>query len=252
LLENNYKVNLINLDLNESNRINYLLDGSANITGGHFTINDERKEIIHFSDIILESSTLVSCRLDSKKENLTTHIVDQNFEIKPNNNVDIEVKFSNITKNASCVFPTKYNDTIIINCTIFNITEKNPFYEGFKYGNTTDKIRFFYYDFEANNFFKANTILSDKNILTESDKSKAICPNNDDNKNFTNSNQIFINKKSSHLSTGAIIGIIIPCICVLLLTTFIAIYQRKKISTVNLENNSSIMNLKLQNSYPVK
>lgn len=87
-----------------------------------------------------------------------------------------------------------------------------------------------YYDFEANNFFNANTILPDKNILTESDKSKAICQNNDDNKNFTNSNRIFINKKkSSHLSTGAIIGIIIPCICVLLLTTFIAIYQRKNI-----------------------
>lgn len=251
--EYNYKINFINLELNESNRINYLLDGSANITGGHFTITDERKEIIYFSDIILESSTLVSCRLDAKKENLTTYVVDQNFEKKPNNNVDIEVKFSNITKNASCVFPIKYNDTIIINCTIFNITEKNPFYEGFEYGNTTDKIRFLYYDFEANNFFNANTILPDKNILTESDKSKAICQNNDDNKNFTNSNRIFINKKkSSHLSTGAIIGIIIPCICVLLLTTFIAIYQRKKISTVNLENNSSIMNLKLQNSYPVK
>ena len=245
--EYNYKINFINLELNESNRINYLLDGSANITGGHFTITDERKEIIYFSDIILESSTLVSCRLDSKKENLTTHIVDQNYEIKPNNNVDIEVKFSNITKNASCVFPVKYNDTIIINCTIFNMTEKNPFYEGFKYGNTTDKIRFFYYDFEANNFFKANTILSDKNILTESDKSKAICPNNDDNKNFTNSNQIFINKKSSKLSTGAIVGIVVPCVAALLLAISFAIYQRQKMPIVNLQNNS-IMNLKLQNS----
>jgi polar amino acid transport system substrate-binding protein len=245
--EYNYKINFINLDLNESNRINYLLNGSANITGGHFTINDERKEIIHFSDIILESSTLVSCRLDSKKENLTTHIVDQNYEIKPNNNVDIEVKFSNITKNASCVFPVKYNDTIIINCTIYNMTEKNPFYEGFKYGNTTDKIRFFYYDFEANNFFKANTILSDKNILTESDKSKVICTIDDDKKNSTNSNQIFIKQKSSKLSTGAIIGIIIPCVVALLLVTSIVIYQRQKMPIVNLQNNS-IMNLKLQNS----
>jgi hypothetical protein len=245
--EYNYKINFINLDLNESNRINYLLDRRANITGGHLTINDERKEIIHFSDIILESSTLASCRLDSKKEYLTTHIVDQNFEIKPNNNVDIEVKFSNITKNASCVFPTKYNDTIIINCTILNITEKNPFYEGFKYGNTTDKIRFYYYDFEANNFFKANTILPDKNILTESDKSKVICAIDDDKKNSTNSNRIFIKQKSSKLSTGAIVGIIVPCVAAILLATSIAICQRQKMPIEHSKENS-IANLKLQNS----
>ena len=187
--EYNYKINFINLELNESNRINYLLDGSANITGGHFTITDERKEIIYFSDIILESSILLSCRLDAKKENLTTYVVDQNFEKKPNNNVDIEVKFSNITKNASCLFPVDYNNTFLINCTIFNITEKNPFFEGFEYGNTTDKIRFLHYDFEANNFFKANTILPNKSILTESDKSKVICPIPGDKENITNLNQ---------------------------------------------------------------
>lgn len=170
--EYNYKVNFINLDLNESNRINYLLEGKANITGGHFTITKERKEIIYFSDVILESATVMSCRTDSKKEYLTTHIVDNNYDIKPNNNVDIEVKFSNITKNASCIFPVEYNDTIIINCTIFNITEKNYFYEGFEYGNTTDKSRFFYYDLEANNFFKGNIILPNKSIITETNKSK--------------------------------------------------------------------------------
>ena len=87
--EYNYKVNLINLNFNESNRINYLLEGKANITGGHFTITEERKEIIYFSDIILESATIISCRTDSKKEYLTTHIVDNNYDIKPNNNVDI-------------------------------------------------------------------------------------------------------------------------------------------------------------------
>ena len=145
--EYNYKVNLINLEFNDSDRIDYLLEGKANITGGMISITEERKKIIYFSDIILESGIYLSCRTDGKKEYLTTYIVDENYEIKPNNNVDIEVKFSNITKNASCVFPVEYNNTIIINCTIYNITEKNPFYEGFECGNTTDKIRFYYYDF---------------------------------------------------------------------------------------------------------
>lgn len=243
--EYNYKVNLINLDLNESNRINYLLEGKANITGGHFTITEERKKIIHFSDIILESATILSCRTDSKKEYLTTHIVDNNYDIKPNNNVDIEVKFSNITKNASCIFPVKYNDTIIINCTIFNITEKNPFYEGFEYGNTTDKIRYNYYDFEANNFFKANTILSNKNIITESDKSKVICHENedDDKGNKTNLNPKFYKKNSSKLGTGGIIAITICCAAVLLGVTFVSIFLPKKLN-VPYEPSSSNINLK--------
>ena len=227
--EYNYKVNFTDLDLNDSNRIDYLIEGKANITGGLLSITEERKKIIHFSDIILESGTILSCRTDSKKEYLTTHIVDNNYEIKPNNNVDIEVKFSNITKNASCIFPVEYNDTIIINCTIYNITEKNPFYEGFEYGNTTDKIRFHYYDLEANNFFKANTILPNKNIITESDKSKVICTDeNDDKGNITNLNHIFYKKNSSKLGTGGIIAIIICCAAALLCVIFIIIYLRKK------------------------
>ena len=228
--EYNYKVNFIDLGLNDSDRIDYLSYGNANITGGMISITEERKEKIYFSDIILESGIYLSCRTDGKKEYLTTYIVDENYEIKPNNNVDIEVKFSNITKNASCVFPVEYNNTIIINCTIYNITEKNPFYEGFEYGNTTDKIRFYYYDFEANNFFKANTILPNNNILTESDKSKVICPNLNP--------KLYI-KNSSNLSTGAIIGIIIPCIAILLVVIFVIIYLRKMPKYSNEPSNSS-------------
>ena len=240
--EYNYKVNFIDLEFNDSNRIDYLLEEKANITGGIISITEERKEIIYFSDIILESGTIISCRTDSKKEYLTTHIVDENYEIKPNNNVDIEVKFSNITKNASCIFPVEYNNTIIINCTIFNITEKNPFYEGFEYGNTTDKIRFMYYDFEANNFFKANTILPNNNILTESDKSNAICHSldeNDDKENITNLNPKFYIKNSSSLSTGAIIAIIIPCAALLLIAIFVLIYLRNTPKSLREPSNSS-------------
>ena len=108
----------------------------------------------------------------------------------------------------------EYNNTIIINCTISNVTEKNPFYEGFEYGNTTDKIRFMYYDVEANNFFKANTILPNENILTESNKSKEICPDENENDNEATITSIY-HKKNSGLSTGGIIAIIIPCAAIL-------------------------------------
>ena len=111
----------------------------------------------------------------------------------------------------------KYNDTIIINCTIFNITEKNPFYEGFEYGNTTDKIRYNYYDFEANNFFKANK------------------------ENITNLNPKFYKKNSSKLGTGGIIAITICCAAVLLGVTFVSIFLPKKLNVPYEPSSSNII-----------
>ena len=82
----------------------YLTEGKANIAGGHFTITEGRKEAIHFLEPILKASTVFTVRTDSKKEFLTNVVIDKNYEQKSNNNVDIEVKFSNITKTSSCVF----------------------------------------------------------------------------------------------------------------------------------------------------
>ena len=155
--------------------MSYLIEGKANITGGHFTITDERKKTIHFSEPILKTSTIFSVRTDGKKEFLSNIVLDKNYDPKPNNNVDIEVKFSNITKNASCVFPTKFNNTIIINCTIANITETNPYFEGFEYGNSNDKIRFVYYSFNATTLFNANKFLPNHTIIKESNKNEKIC-----------------------------------------------------------------------------
>ncbi len=261
--EKNYNLNLISLEA-DSERISYLLERKADITGGHFTITDERKNFIHFSEPIIESNNVFFCRADSKRENLKTIIVDEKYEEKTNNNVEIEVKFSNISKTSSCIFPKEFNDTIIINCTISNVTEQNPYYEGFEYGNTSDKINFIYYNFDAHNFFNANSIMPQYNIIRESNKSRIICKyeNNGTSENGTstdssdssdssNSSESSINyfsyyknKHSSGLSAGGIIAIIIPLSLVLIAVIVLALVKMpKKNEPININDSFSRLNI---------
>ena len=222
----NYKVNFTRLE-NDIERITYLTEGKANITGGHFTITEERKNTIYFSEPFIRTTTILTVRTDAKKEFLTNIVIDKNYEEKPNNNVDIEVKFSNITKTSSCVFPKQYNDTIIINCTISNITENNPYFEGFEYGNSTDKIKFMYYSFNVTTFFKANKLLPNYTIIKESDKNEAICSlsknkDKEEEKNET-INYFIKNKSSGGNSRKKILTILIPIIVFLLLVMSIVL-----------------------------
>jgi len=227
--EKNYNINLTRINTT-NDRINYITEGLANITGGIFSILEERKEYIKFSNPILETQTVLAVRTDSKKDYYKIVIVDNNFEEKPNNTVDIEVEFSNVTKNSSCVFPKEYNDTIIINCTISNITESNPYYEGFEYGNTSDKIRFIYYDFDPKNFFNANSFFPELNIIQESNKSNIICSNksssdtDDDNFNkFNNSTS----KGHPRLSKSKVIAISVSIGVILILFVCVIIMSYK-------------------------
>ena len=210
-----YKVNFIPLQ-NDVERMSYLLEGKANITGGHFTITDERKNYIHFSEPIIKSYTILSITSHDKKEFLTNIAIDENGVQKPNNNVDINVKFRDLTKTSSCIFPKKYNDTIIINCTISNITENN---NGFEYGNSTDKIKFNYYSFNATTFLNANKLLNNDSIILESDKSEIICQpiknNSENNEAIPKINYIKKYKSAGRLSIGAIIAILVPCVLVI-------------------------------------
>jgi ABC-type amino acid transport substrate-binding protein len=217
-----YKVNFISLE-NDPQRISYLTEGKANITGGHFTITDERKNYIHFSEPILRSATVLSVAAQNKKELMTNIVIDENGVQKPNNNVDIDVKFGNLTKTSSCIFPKKFNDTIIINCTISNITEN---YTRFEYGNSTDKIKFMYYSFNATTFLKANTLLNNDSIIKESNKSEIICQSIKKSRNdedISKINYIKKYKSAGRLSTGEIIAILVPCILVVIIV-FIFIF----------------------------
>ena len=243
--EYNYQINFTRLD-SDSQRMTNLTEGIANITGGHFTITEERKKSIHFSEPILESNNVFVIRTDSKKEFLTNIVIDENYEEKPNNNVDIEVKFSNITKTSSCVFPRQYNDTIIVNCTISNVTENNPYFEGFEYGDSKDKILFTYYTFNATTLFNANKLLSNYTIITESNKNNIICPSETDEEegNITNYNTKMKSEKT--LSTGAIVGILVPTIVVLVgVTAFVLGMGMSSAPVASIaQTETSIQNLK--------
>ena len=236
--EYNYQINFIRL-YNDSERMTYLTEGKANITGGHFTITENRKESIHFSEPILKSSTVFTVRTDSKKEFLTTIVLDENYEEKPNNNIDFKAKFSNTTKDASCILPKQFNDTIIVNCTIYNVNDIDPYHQGFEYGESPDKIKFVYYSFSASTLLKANELIPGMNIIIESNKSKAILKEKP--------NVIYFRKKSNgSLSGGAIVAIIIPSVIVLVATLAIAIKFRGSTASNNKnEFNSEIKNMKI-------
>ena len=96
--------------------------------------------------------------------------MDKNYEEKPNNNAELVVKFSDSIKTSSCIFPDTYNETILINCSISDLSNVNAS-KGFKYVSTSDKINILYNNLELNNFFEANSkIAGHNNIIIESNK----------------------------------------------------------------------------------
>lgn len=168
-----YNINLIEINLEE--RIAFLKEKKVNITGGSFSITDERKNDIIFSDTIYSCGTVLAVRLDSKKDKIPIEIRDRKYNISATNIVNVEVKFpEDKIKTSACVFPDFYNDTILINCTIYNIQNVNTS-KGFEYVNTEDKLVLLYNYIEANNLLQANTIIEGNNdIIQESDKSEEI------------------------------------------------------------------------------
>ena len=213
--EKNYNIKLTPIDTVEE-RITYIENGKADITGGVFTINDERKKRVDFSDSFFTSGTVMVVRKDSKKDGIEVTILDDKHNPKKNNAADILVKFPKRETNSSCVFPEKYNETITINCTISDLKDIDPYSEGFEYVNSSDKIDITYLKLDAGNFINANKKLPGHKIITESDKSKKVCngtrpspspsPSPYDNRTIH-----YHDKKKSGLSTGGIIGITIPC-----------------------------------------
>ena len=243
--EYNYQINFTRLE-NDAQRMSYLTEGKANITGGHFTITEERNKSIIFSEPILKSSTVFTVKTDSKKEFLTNIVLDDNYEERPNNNIDFQAKFSNITKNASCFFPKEFNNTILVNCTIYNITENNPYYEGFEYQNFSGKIKFMYYSFNSETLFKADELLSNNAsnyIITETNKSLPILTNYK-----SVDRKYYRNKSKNGLSAGGVVAIIISSIVALAAVIGIAIILKRSSttpSTVSNESTSEIKNINI-------
>ena len=234
--EYHYNVKLMEINIGE--RVSYIQDKKANITGGWFTANEERKKLINFTSPIHNAGTVLAVRTDTKKDTVKIKVVDKNNYNKTNNAANIQVFFpnKNITTNSICVFPEKYDDTILINCTISDLNNIDPYSDGFQYLNTSDKMFIACSNLELNNFFQANSKIPGHNdIIRVSNKTCSYTNNTDLNETIP-----LIKKSSSSdgLSGGAIAGIVIASVVVFLGIIGVILYcLNKKPSKIPFEEN---------------
>ena len=209
----NYKIKMTRLNA-ASERISYLVNQKADITGSSFTITDERKRQLDFSDPIYKVGTVLIVRKEDKKDKVNLLLHDKDYKEISDKKATVYNTIGGKTVSSSCVFPEKYNDTILINCTISDLNGTDPYTQGIEDIKTSDKLRINKIDYEIDNLLKANSKLG-TNIIQESDKSKSICsksptpePEKDTNSTI---NYFPTRQKSSGLSTGGIVAIAVPC-----------------------------------------
>lgn len=217
-------------------------------------MTDERREKVDFSEPFFKAGTALIVRKDRKKDEIAIKVLDNEYNPKDKNTADIRVKFPKRETYSNCVFPEEYNETITINCAITDLKDIDPYNEGFEYVDSTDKIGITYSKLDAGNFFKANSKLTGHEVISESDKSKKVCsstppstssspspstsPSDDNTIKYQQTK-----KKSSKLSTGAIIAIIIPCVLVLLGVLIFAIMKAKDYPNEFPHRSASIHNI---------
>ena len=208
-------------------RTTLIQDGSLNITGGVFTITEEREKLMNFSDPLYNASIVLAVRLDSKKYEVPLVAVNKNFSFNRDrvfdaHDVYYDVEFSDgQIKESNCTLPSFYNDTILLNCTISDISGVNVS-NGFNFSASNDSFYILYSNLRLDNFLQGNTKLPGHHIITESNKNNIVCYTSSGTSVTTsattsvatNANtSLYRNHGSSGgISTGAIIGIAIPCI----------------------------------------
>ena len=159
--EKHYNINLI--DITSEQRSN----SNADIVGGVYSITEDRKKIMQFSDPLYDSPAVLVVRIDSKADEFP--IIIRGKDWKQKNTADIDVKFGDVTKQSKCTFPEYYSNSLLINCEIPNI-QNIDFDDEFEYVGTEDKITLVFGDYEADNFFQANKKIPNHNdIIKQSD-----------------------------------------------------------------------------------
>ena len=200
-----------------------------------------------FSNPIYKSSIVLAVKTKNKKDNLTIQVLDKDYNYKSNNDLQILTRVLYQDKNASCIFPKEYNDTILINCSVsdfdYNI---NGTITGVDFLNTSDLIKITYSTIKPDNFLNADLIFkedfpenidnepSDKVIDKETDKynDKFNDKETDKNKEANekkededeSKNQINNGGKSSDknsLSLAVIISIVATVVLILLIIIII-------------------------------
>ena len=238
-----YNIEFITLE-NSGDRINYLLENKTDISAGALTITDERREDVSFSYPILSAGTSLVVSRENKQNPGKIQALDENYNVKPNNTIFFPVKVGDVDTISACVFPENYpyNGYALINCTISDLKGVDPTKNGLKLENSNDTLGLNNVEYNPTNLLNGNTLLPGRNIIAESNKTDYICyvapptipttvPSVTTVATTTiavkNSSLIYYKSSKKGLSTGAIIGIIIPCAVALLAATIGAFMCRR-------------------------
>lgn len=172
------------MEITTEQKASYITEGKADIVGGSFSITEERKKLMNFSNPLYKAKVVLAVRVDSKKDMIPLVAVNRNFTFDLNtmydvHNVDIQVKFKDDNiKTSSCILPGFYNDTILINCTISDLKDVNVS-NGFEYYSSRDSFYLLYNGLSIHNFLLANTkITGHPNIIKMDTQREIICTSN--------------------------------------------------------------------------
>lgn len=230
--QKNYNIEFITLE-NSADRIDYILDDKADISGGALTITEEREKVVDFSFPTLTAGTSLVVPREKRKLPGKVQTLDENYKPIENNTIYFPVQIGDRDTVSACVFPEsyQYNGYALINCTISNLNGSDPTKNGLKLGISNDILGLSNVEYNPTNLLNGNTLLPGRNIINESNKTEYICyvapppttipttiPITVTTTTVSIKNNSYLYYKSSKkgLSTGAIIGIIIPCVVALL------------------------------------
>ena len=144
-----YKIELKSLTIQE--QMNNIISEDIDLTGGCFSITEQRRLLMQFSSTIYEGGTVV---VTEKEEKITT---GPNNNGSSNNKVIVKdqkgiQKIGNIlnfpvtglpdgqTRSGTCVFPENLVEMYTFECSISGLSEDNPMVNGYTYGLITDYI----------------------------------------------------------------------------------------------------------------
>ena len=82
-----YNLNFLHATMEE--RITFLVEGKAEITGGLFTITDYRKKKIHFSNPLYNTGMALTVRIASRKDMIQIKVLDNDYKEKINNSAEL-------------------------------------------------------------------------------------------------------------------------------------------------------------------
>ena len=141
----NYNVDLV-IFINAEDRMKIGEDDSdLNLTGGDFTITEERAKTISFCNPTYKIGTSLIIRRDIKKDTMKLSFFDGVYNKIPDNKAKLYSKVGNKTLTSFCAFPDIYDYIIAINCSINDFNETDPFTQGIESTTTEDKLYIMYF-----------------------------------------------------------------------------------------------------------